>query len=220
MGNLELGTNPSSACHAIKEAISSLPKKVVPVCLGGVHSITPSIVEALSIQGDLGVIVLDAHLDLRDEYGGTKLSHACAGRRILEIEGVRGFASLGIRSGSKDEFLFAKENDFLYFTSYAINEKGMDKVLDLTLERLDSERIYISIDIDALDPAYAPGTGSPEPFGLSPCDVRQVMKCFAQKIVGLDVNEVNPTYDNGQTAILAAKLAREFMASKTASKEE
>jgi agmatinase len=220
LGNLELGTNPSVASKAIKEAVIELPEGAIPICLGGEHSITPPIVEALAEQGGLGIIVLDAHLDLRDEYGGTKLSHACASRRILEIEKVRSFASMGIRSGSRDEFLFAKENDVPYFTSDAIHEKGMDKVLDLALKSLDSERIYISIDIDALDPAYAPGTGSPEPFGLTPWDVRQVIKRFAQKIVGLDVNEVNPTYDNGQTAILAAKLAKEFVAAKAAAKKK
>jgi agmatinase len=220
LGNMELGTNPSIACEAVREVVIDLPERAIPICLGGEHSITPPIVEALADQGDLGIIVLDAHLDLRDEYGGTKLSHACASRRILEIEEVCSFASLGIRSGSRDEFVFAKENDVLYFTSDAIHEKGIDKVLDLALESLDSERIYISIDIDALDPAYAPGTGSPEPFGLSPWDIRQIMKRFAQKIVGLDVNEVNPTYDNGQTAILAAKLASEFMAAKAVGKKE
>ena len=200
--------------------VIDLLERAIPICLGGEHSITPPIVEALAEQRDLGIIILDAHLDLRDEYGGTKLSHASASCRILELEEVDSFASLGIRSGSRDEFVFAKENDALYFTSDAIHEKGIDKVLDLALESLDSERIYISIDIDALDPAYAPGTGSPEPFGLSPWDVRQVMKRFAQKIVGLDLNEVNPTYDNGQTAILAAKLAREFMAAKAAAKKK
>jgi len=186
--------------------VIDLPERAIPICLGGEHSITPPTVEALAEQRDLGIIILDAHLDLRDEYGGTKLSHASASRRILELEEVDSFASLGIRSGSRDEFVFAKENDALYFTSDAIHEKGIDKVLDLALESLDSERFYISIDIDALDPAYAPGTGSPEPFGLSPWDVRQVMKRFAQKIVGLDVNEVNPTDDNGQTAILDGYL--------------
>jgi len=112
--------------------------------------------------------VLDAHLDLRDEYGGTKLSHACAGRRILEIEGVRGFVSLGIRSGSREEVVFAAENDVSYFTSDVIHEKGMDHVLDSALKSRECQRIYISIDIDALDPAYAPGTGSPESFSLTP----------------------------------------------------
>jgi agmatinase len=218
LGNLELGTTPSLAWEAIKEGISALPKKAIPVCLGGEHSITPPIVEALASQGDLGVIVLDAHLDLRDEYGGTKLSHACASRRILEIKGVRGFASIGIRSGSREEVLFAAENDVSYFTSDVIHEKGIDQVLDLALERMDCQRIYISIDIDALDPAYAPATGSPEPFGLSPWDVRQVILRVAPKAVGLDINEISPAYDHGQTAILAAKLAREFMAAKAASK--
>jgi agmatinase len=78
LGNLELGTDPSITCEAIKKVMLDLPERAIPICLGIEHSITPPMVEALADQGDLGVIVLDAHLDIRDEYGGTKLSHACA----------------------------------------------------------------------------------------------------------------------------------------------
>jgi agmatinase len=91
-------------------------------------------------------------------------------------------------------------------------------VMDLALERLDCERICVSIDIDALHPGFAPGTGSPEPFGLTPWNVRKIIKRIARKTAGLDINEDPPAYDHGQTAILAAKLARESMAAKAASK--
>ena len=118
LGNLELGTNPSIDCEAIREVVIDLPERAIPICLGGEHSITPPIVEALAEQRDLGIIILDAHLDLRDEYDGTKLSHASVSRRIPEIEEVRSFASLGIRSGSRDEFVFAKR--MMLYTSLAM----------------------------------------------------------------------------------------------------
>ena len=127
LGNMELGADPGYAEETIKEGIALLPKAAIPIFLGGEHSITPPIVESLaeqSAQGALGVLVLDAHLDLREEYGCTRYSHACASRRILEKEGVKAYASIGIRSGCKEEFSFAKENGISYFTSLDVKEKG------------------------------------------------------------------------------------------------
>lgn len=118
LGNMDLGADAAYAEETIKEGIALLPKAAIPIFLGGEHSITPPIVESLarrSAPGGLGVLVLDAHLDLRAEFGCTRYSHACASRRILEKEGVKAYASIGIRSGSKEEFSFAKENNISYF---------------------------------------------------------------------------------------------------------
>jgi agmatinase len=218
LGNMELGADPGYAKETIKEGVALLPKRVIPIFLGGEHSITPSIVETIAGPGDLGVLVLDAHLDLRDEYGCTKLSHACASRRILEIEGVEAYASIGIRSGSREEFTYAADNLISYFTSSEVREKGIDQILDLALKDLDCERLYLSIDLDALDPAYAPAVGNPEPFGLKSWDVKRVIERVAWKAIGLDINELTPAYDRGETALLAARLAREFVAAKTRGK--
>jgi agmatinase len=215
LGNLELGCDPPYAEATIKEAIALLPSGAVPIFLGGEHSITPPIVEGISGQGDIGVLVLDAHLDLREEYGCTRLSHACASRRILGVKGVKSYASIGIRSGAREEFCFAKENDISYFMAREVWEKGIDRVLDQALECLKCERLYLSIDLDALDPAYAPAVGNPEPFGLTDWDVKRVIERVASKAVGLDINELAPVYDRGETALLAARLAREFIASKS-----
>ena len=201
----------------IKEGIALLPKAAIPIFLGGEHSITPPIVESLarrSAEGALGVLVLDAHLDMREEYGNTRYSHACASRRILEKEGVKDYASIGIRSGCKEEFSFAKENDISYNTSLDVKEKGIDYVLDRALKSLNCERLYLSIDLDALDPAFAPAVGNPGPFGLTSWDVLRVIERTAPKAVGLDINELTPAYDRGETALLAARLAREFIAAK------
>lgn len=217
LGNMDLGADPAYAEETIKEGIALLPKAAVPIFLGGEHSITPPIVEGLaqkSREGALGVLVLDAHLDLRDEFGNTRYSHACVSRRILEKKGIGAFATIGIRSGCKEEFTFAKENGISYHTSREVFEKGIDYVLEGALERLNCERLYLSIDLDALDPAFAPAVGNPEPFGLTSWDVSRVIERAASRAVGLDINELTPAYDHGETALLAARLAREFIAAK------
>ena len=216
LGNMELGSDPAYAWATIKEGISLLPEDVVPILVGGEHSVAPPIVEGLlerSKEG-LGVLVLDAHLDLRNEYGCTRFSHACASRRILEKKGVQSYASVGIRSGCREEFSFAAENGISYATSHDVREKGIDQVLDDALESLSCDRLYLSIDLDALDPAYAPAVGNPEPFGMKPWDVKRVLERTAPLAAGLDINELTPAYDRGETALLAARLAREFIAAK------
>jgi agmatinase len=217
LGNMDLGADPAYAEETIKEGIALLPKAAVPIFLGGEHSITPPIAESLAkncAEGELGVLVLDAHLDLREQFGNTRYSHACASRRILEKKGIGAFASIGIRSGSKEEFTFAKENDISYHTSREVFEKGIDYVLDDALERLNCEQLYLSIDLDALDPAFAPAVGNPEPFGLTSWDVLRTIERAGPRAVGLDINELSPAYDHGQTALLAARLAREFIAAR------
>jgi agmatinase len=217
LGNMDLGADPAYAEETIKEGIALLPKAAVPIFLGGEHSITPPIAESLAknyAEGELGVLVLDAHLDLREQFGNTRYSHACASRRILEKKGIGAFASIGIRSGSKEEFIFAKENGISYHTSREVFEKGIDYVLDEALERMNCEQLYLSIDLDALDPAFAPAVGNPEPFGLTSWDVLRTIERAGPQAVGLDINELSPAYDHGETALLAARLAREFIAAR------
>jgi agmatinase len=229
LGNMELGSDPACAWEAIGSGLDAIPKGSIPIIFGGEHSITPPIVEHMASLGgpggsgdsaDLGVLVLDAHLDLRSQYGYTTFSHACAGRRIFETKGVQGYASIGIRSGSKEEFDYAKEKGLMYFTSDDVSSRGINLVMDDVLINLDCERLYLSIDMDALDPAYAPAVGNPEPCGLTPRDVRDVIDKVAPKAVAIDINEIAPAYDRGQTAILGAWMAREFIAAKAVSLKE
>ncbi|NMC10255.1 MAG: agmatinase [Methanothrix sp.] len=216
LGNMELGSDPAYAWETIKEGIDLLPESSVPVFLGGEHSIAPPIIGGLvqKRRCELGVLVLDAHMDLREEYGCTKLNHACTSRRILEIEGVKSYVSIGIRSGSKEEHSFAAENEVRFFTSREVREMGVDFVLDAALESLSCEQLYLSLDLDALDPAYAPAVGNPEPFGLTSWDVKRVIERVATRAVGFDINELTPAYDRGETALMAASLARWFIAVK------
>ncbi len=218
LGNLDLGSDPAYARETIRDSFAFIPEKATPIFIGGEHSITPPIVAEVArrSRGEIGVIVLDAHLDLREEYGGTKLSHACASRHILETDGVAGYASIGIRSGDMKEYIWAEEHGVRYHSSDEVRERGIEAVLKDALKEVGCEEIYLSIDFDAIDPAYAPGVGTPEPFGLSSWDVRHVVDKVAPRAVGLDVNEIAPQFDGGQTAGLGAKLIREFIAAKAA----
>ena len=219
LGDLYLGADPAYARQTIRDSFGFIPEKATPIFIGGEHSITPPIIaEVARRHGEIGVIVLDAHLDLREEYGGTKLSHACASRTILETEGVAGYASIGIRSGDLEEYIYAEENGVFYHSSDEVRERGIEPVLEEVLKEVRCDEIYLSIDFDALDPAYAPGVGTPEPFGLSSWDVRYIVEKVAPKAIGLDVNEIAPQFDGGQTAALGAKLIREFIAVKAAAK--
>lgn len=218
LGDLDLGADPRYARETIRESFAFIPGGATPIFIGGEHSITPPIVAEVARRrrGEIGVIVLDAHLDLREEYGGTKYSHACASREILQTDGVAGYASIGIRSGDLKEYILAEERGISYHSSDEVRERGIEAVLVDALKEVGCEEIYLSIDFDGIDPAYAPGVGNPEPFGLTSWDVRYIVEKVAPEAVGLDVCEIAPQFDGGQTAALGAKLIREFIAAKAA----
>ncbi len=178
------------------------------ILLGGEHSAAPPHVRAQR-QVD-GVVSIDAHLDFRQSYLGWLNSHACSTRRISEIVGVDRVLPVGVRSVSAEEKADAEKLGLHYITAYRIHDEGFDIVLN-ELRELSWERIYLTLDIDGIDPAYAPGTGTPEPFGLTPYEVKEVITTLADRLIGFDVSEVSPPWDQGQTAALAARLVREVI---------
>ena len=115
------------------------------------------------------------------------------------------------------EWVFARENNLKYYTADDVESIGMVEVLKEALEWLDCSQLYLSLDMDAIDPAYAPGLGTPEPFGLSARDVRTAVRTLAPFSMAFDIVEIAPEYDSGQTAMLGAKLMREFIASNAKS---
>ena len=189
-----------------KVASEIISKNKFPIILGGEHSITPGIVQAFS--DDIGVLLLDAHFDFRQEYENEIYNHACCSRRIADYVGIKNIAVLGIRSAEKEEFEDAKKLGLFYIDAFEISKNGIKKALDETKEYLGNKQIYLSFDIDVLDPAYAPGTSTPEPFGLKPLDIIRCIETFSFNLIGFDVVEVCPPYDKGQTALLAAKYVR------------
>ncbi|MFG1530260.1 MAG: arginase family protein, partial [Thermoplasmata archaeon] len=137
--------------------------------------------------------------------------HACSSRRIVEKVGAERVVVFGVRSVSREEIEENREIGMSYVTAHEIHREGIRAALDRALSRLRTDRIYVSLDIDAIDPAYAGGTGTPEPFGLTPRDVKEAIDAVAPRLAGLDIMEVSPHYDQGNTSALAARIAREAM---------
>lgn len=177
----------------------------VPIMLGGEHLITlPAIEAMLTKYPDLCVLHLDAHTDNRDEYMGVSLSHATVMRRIWEKTGDKRIWQFGIRSGEKFEFEWAEEHNYL--TNYDLY--GIENALDIIGER----PIYLTIDLDVLDPSVFPGTGTPEHGGVSFIDLLNfILKLRRNYIVGADLVELAPHYDaSGISTAAACKLLREL----------
>lgn len=205
-GNLEVHGPPSEMVDTVSEFAKEIVKAgKFPIALGGEHSISPGVVRQF---GKIGVLTIDAHLDFRDEYGSEKHSHACANRRFADAVGVENVVVFGVRSIAPEE----QGAGINYVDAYAIRDQGLDNALKQALNMIRPHDIYLSLDIDGIDPAYAPGTGTPEPFGLSPLEVKKVLGMAADRLVGFDVVEVCPPHDNGNTAALAARLVREMIA--------
>ncbi len=176
----------------------------VPFLLGGEHTITLGAVRALVPRyDDLIVIQWDAHADLRDEYDGARVGHATVMRRLLE--GGCPIVQLGIRAGMRAEFELAKEKS-LHISRDVALPPGL-------LNTLRGRPLYLTVDIDVLDPSTAPGTGNPEPAGATYPELLASLESLAsQRIVGMDLVEVSPPCDpGGPTPVIAASLVREMI---------
>jgi agmatinase len=183
-----------------------------PLLVGGEHTVSVAGVRA--VDPDV-FVCLDAHLDLRESYAGDELSHATVTRHALDV--VDRAVVLGARTGSEAEWDRASEADVTVVPPEDVADWAPEDVADWALEDLpDStpdvaeESVYLSVDIDAFDPGFAPGTGTPEPFGLTPREGRRLVGELAPVADGFDVVEVNDR-DDGQAATLAAKLLRRFV---------
>lgn len=180
-----------------------------PLVIGGEHLVTlPAVKAALRRYPDLAVVQLDAHADLRDEYMGQKLSHATVIRRVVEVTGGQSVFQLGIRSGTREEFAFARNNTRLLSGEILSSLEQLE-------EGLKGRPVYLTVDIDVLDPAFAPGTGTPEPGGCTPGELFAALYRLAGlEVVGMDLVEVCPPHDPAATtSLLAAKLVREAILS-------
>ncbi len=214
MGDCEVYADVDGTLGVVYDAASAIVGAgKVPIMMGGEHSLTYPCVKAF--KGNIGFVVMDAHYDLRQEYGGVRHNHACVSRHIIEDLTDR-YVSIGIRSGTKEEYEYVRQNKAIRsYTSNDIDAMGIEAVLREAEAYLEGcDRIYLSLDMDAIDPAYAPGLGTPEPFGMTPRDVRTVIRRLAPKAAGFDVVEISPEYDQGVTALLGAKLIRDFIAAK------
>ena len=214
MGDMYVECLPDLMVEQVADAVSDLMKdEKVPIMMGGEHSVTIGAVQTLKPKW---YVVCDAHLDMQDEYRGSPFNHDCVTARVSEV--VENIVIIGARSGCKEEFEYARENYHLY-TADDVEERGIHAVLDEVSELIGDDSLYLSIDADAIDCCLTPGLGTPEPFGLTPKDVRAVIRRLAKNAVGFDYVEVLPN-DQGQTAMVAAHMIREFIAGHFCAKQE
>ncbi|MFC7440124.1 agmatinase [Laceyella putida] len=203
--------NPEKSLRQIGEFVRQvLDKKKMPIGMGGEHLVTwPVVQEVYKDYPDLAVIHIDAHADLRTDYEGEPYSHSTPLRKIAELIGGQNVYQFGIRSMTKDEVAYVKEAG-IHFYPFDVIEP-----LQECLPALAGRPVYVTIDIDALDPAHAPGTGTPEPGGITSREMLAAIHAIARsdvKVVGADLVEVAPVYDHSeQTPVVAAKLIREML---------
>ena len=202
-GDLNLPAG-EAAISAIERAILALAvQKTHVLALGGDHAITYPVVKALAgIHNDLTILHLDAHPDIYDHYAGSRYSHACPFARIMETGCVKKLVQVGIR-GMND----TQRRQVNKFDVTCIEMKDLQSLSPIDMEG----PVYISLDLDVLDPAYAPGVSHHEPGGMSTRQVLQLIQSIQVPIVGADIVEYNPDRDvNGMTGAVAAKLLKEI----------
>ncbi len=209
-GDLELcfGSAESALADIEERAETILADGKLPVLLGGEHLVTLGAVRAVAEKyPGLHIIHFDAHADLRDDYLGAKLSHACVMRRCQELLGDGRIHQFCIRSGERAEFEFAKEHTQLH-------RFGFTGLAELVKELREQETpIYFTIDLDCLDPAVFPGTGTPEAGGVTFMQLLDAIRWVASaNVVGADVNELAPMLDaSGVSTATACKVLRELL---------
>jgi len=208
-GNLELPFgDKKNALRMIQEHVQNIiDVNKIPIMIGGEHLVSLAPIKALSKKyDDLHVIHFDAHTDLREDYLGEALSHATVMKRIYDQLGDGKVNQFCIRSGLKEEFEWAKKHTHL--------EKFTYNTLESCVKRLKDKAVYITIDLDVLDPSVFPGTGTPEPGGIDFHDMMNIIKSLSKlnNVVGMDVVELSPKYDaSGVSTAVACKTLRELV---------
>ena len=209
-GDLELcfGSSEMALADIQKRAEEILEADKFPLLLGGEHLVTLAAVRAVAAKyPDLHIIHFDAHADLRDDYLGARLSHACVLRRCHDLLGDGRIHQFCIRSGEREEFRFAAQHTDFHPLSF----EGLEETVRELKEK--NVPIYFTIDLDCLDPAAFPGTGTPEAGGVTFLELLEAIRMVAQaNVVGADVNELAPMLDtSGVSTATACKVLRELL---------
>lgn len=199
------------------ERLSQVTKDIIsarkmPIFMGGEHTITFGVVR--SLPRSTGLISFDAHGDLRDMYGGGKLSHATVLRRITEVLGTEAILLCGVRALCKEEADFIEKNRIQYVTPWEMQERGVDRAAEsLRAFTGNFANTYLTIDADVLDPGFAPGVANPEFGGITPDQLLTLaLSAVDERTIGFDVVEVCPNYDTGATSVAAARMIFEMIA--------
>jgi agmatinase len=208
MGDLELALgDKKEAFHWIGKALQEiLRSRKFPILLGGDHLITlPVIEEVLRVYPDLRLVHIDAHADLREDYLGETLSHSTVMRKILTVLDRRRLFQIGIRSGTEEEFQWAKKIRSIV----SLKEPSLRNLV----KRLRGKPVYLSLDLDVIDPSLLPGVGTPEPGGLTFREFLSLLKSLQPlNVIGFDIVELTPDYDPTQiSSVTASVILREMI---------
>lgn len=217
MGDVDTLENLDDTLKRVSSVWTDLvAEKKTPIMVGGEHTITKAAMDVL--PRDIGLVSLDAHMDLRDDFLGEKLSHATFMRRVAERIGPNHIMEVGIRAFSKPELEYCKKSGVQIITPIEMRKATVEKTAQRIRTFLSQfQHGYLTVDIDVLDPAFAPGVGNPEPDGISTDEMLTLIQgAMGKNIIGLDAVEVAPELDSGQTAAACAKVIFEAVASLTA----
>lgn len=215
LGDLNVSTDTKKTLEMLRLVIEEIVEAgKVAVTIGGEHTITLGVLKGLGGNASKTAIVsFDAHLDLRDEWSGVRLSHTTFMRRINEEVKPAKIIEVGTRAVCKEELTYAKKAGIEFFTTKQIRKEGSERIAGRLKEKLRKYgNVYLSVDMDILDPAYVPAVQNPEADGLDMGLLLDILESICDKrVVGFDVLEIAPNYDQGVSAIQAAKVIFEIM---------
>jgi agmatinase len=215
LGDLHIVTDTEETLKRTSLVIKDvLEARKMPVVIGGEHTITLGVMKGLAEKaGKTAIVSFDAHLDLRNEFMGLRLSHTTFMRRINEQAKPAKIIEVGTRAVCKEELAYAKKTGIEFFTAQQVRKEGNEQIAKQLKQKLAKyKNIYLSIDMDVLDPAFVPAVQNPEAEGLETHMLLDILCGICDKrVVGFDVVEVAPNYDQGVTAIQAAKIIFETL---------
>jgi agmatinase len=205
--------------RAIEETVGEVAGAgTIPIVLGGDHSITePDVRACAAVHGSLGLVHFDAHTDTAQSLYGQELSHGTPMFRLVDQGHVapERYVQIGLRGWwpEEAELRWQAERGITSFFMHEIRRLGIDLVVDRTVEAVGEGPVFLTVDVDVLDPAFAPGTGTPEPGGMSPGELFSACRTVAEQVrlVGVDVVEVAPTGPADRTALVADRVVREVL---------
>lgn len=203
---------------AVESEILAVSK--IPVVLGGEHTISYGAIR--SFPKDIGIVCFDAHADMRDEYMDEKVMHATFLRRVIEFVGPEKIVHVGLRAPCKEELSFIEKNHLKHFSMRDLKLHDVKEDVRLVRRAVsDFGKLYVTIDMDVVDPGFAPGVGNPEPDGMWPDLCLSILTGLCdERLVGLDLVELSPPCDSGITAVLGARIIFEAICASEAARSK
>jgi agmatinase len=215
IGDVNVYTDPKKTVDILELVVADvLAADKIPVAIGGEHTITLGLFKGLKKKTrETALVSFDAHLDVRSAYQGIALSHTTFMRLVNEEARPAKIVEVGTRSVCKEELAYVEKAGINFFTTQFIRKEGVERIIQTLKEEIAPyEHIYLTVDMDVLDPAFAPAVQNPEPDGLETHMLLDILCGLCDKrVIGLDVLEIAPAYDMGISAVAAAKVIFEAL---------